>query len=223
MPPLNKDPENTDFWLYNEEAPEPRSEKLPLQEQDAARCRSVQFHPHAMRYEIPSLDAYTEEEINDSWYNKSDYSDFSQDILHTIHLMVHSPTQIDNVEYTIRGSESRIPFVARNRKQVRREGRALVFNAKQQCCKDDWIAWVYSQFSNASLQEALVQGMTDEQEVIAIQEKDRQQQWENFFNDDWIRSGSTNDTDPMLSSLLESDIVDISGFDDQWLELALVV
>jgi hypothetical protein len=207
MPPLNRD-NNDQFWLKHTEP----------QTTVAKRKKAVRFAPQSLQYGILGLTDFTRQEMTDSWYTRNDFFGFTGDIKKTIRSLENkdSPSQINDIEYTARGSICRTEPASRRRKQIRYGARDLVLRAQMHPnSNDESIAMLYSQFSRASAQEALEQAMTDHRDANHIHTESIRHFWDKFFNDDWIRLGSDS---PEKNGRQKSEpLVDNSGFDETWL------
>jgi hypothetical protein len=207
MPPLNRD-SNDHFQLFHTES----------QTSVAKRKKSVRFAPQSLQYGILGLLDFTTQETTDSWYTRNEFLGFTADINRTIRLLENknSSSQINDIEYTARGSICRTQPASRRRKQIRCGARDLVLRAQlHPNSNDEWIAKNYIHFSRPSAQEALEQAMTDHRDANHIHTESIRHFWDNFFNDDWIRLGLVS---PEKNKSNKSEpSVDNSDFDETWL------
>eukprot|EP00980_Cylindrotheca_fusiformis_P007661 scaffold1605_cov141-Cylindrotheca_fusiformis.AAC.24 len=205
MAPLDKDHDH--FWLFHTK-PEPTVVGKPK--------KSVRFATHSYQYNTINRAEFSRQEIIDCWYTREDYHSFSGDVKTTVRILEDRDPwrQINDIDFTARGSLCRTEETARRRKQTRHGARDLVLQAQQQPnSTQDWIAMMYTAFSRPSSHEAVVQAMVDHRDSHYIQVESIRSFWDNFFPDNWIRFDSPPEVTVEAPDLLS----DTSGFDESWL------
>ena len=164
MAPLNS--ESSRPWTFSfKEVQTKLDYGLPwIQKKDeerTTRTKSVRFNSQEERYEIPNLDSFTAGEISDSWYSRFDFSTFSREVSKTIYLIKNYPHLVDDIEYTSRGTESRMEKLCNQRRQNIFHARQFVLNSQKENKKKDWIGLVYGQISQATIQAAIIRASHD--------------------------------------------------------------
>jgi hypothetical protein len=133
------------------------------------RC-SVTFREEEHVCEIPSLEEYTEEELNACWYTKAEYKSFKRSSLVTLKLNRAGEIPVGSTEHTMRGLECRTREGAQERKDNRTEAWTVVLQEQERQHKahlNDIVALsnLYHQVTDRLQYAACIQGMCDELEA----------------------------------------------------------
>lgn len=220
MPPLNK--RNDPFWIFNVEQ----------QKDSSISKKSVSFASQAQEYPTLNRVNYSQEEMQNSWYDKLDFVEFALDIRRTVAIIerdAHSQL-LDDVKYTTRGSICRVECTARKRKLFRNSAKESVLKAQDQLqSNEEYVSSVYIQYSQPSLQEALKQANRDHHDAYILGHSQLVEAfWDSYFSDAWIRHSEDGSPSAKITqyedppNLLTDDLflqtpAEPEGFDDSWL------
>ena len=136
----------------------------------------VTFDPDVQCVEIPSLDDYSEEEIESIWFTSHEYSAFSESVEKTI-MKMEQGKELKEKKYCARGLESMMPEKHYEKGQRRREVFRAVLD-EQKAQKDnrvddpEAIARVYAKRSLDSKVAARLAAQRDESDVRKLMERD---------------------------------------------------
>jgi len=226
----------------------PSSTKTPPGYRDRNRSnKSVSFSDQ-VEYYPPNQEhncwPLSEEEKNSRWASAADYGKFQLDVFRTVYMLQNHPESIndDLSGWCARGVECRDPEAVRLRSRSRREAWGVVLGRqkikRQRAIDDDgdyWIATLYGQVAQASLQLALKFAAQDELYARNIRnEEDLHNHNDDigFFGRDWISCVSSSsplcskntslsscDSMPDLLSCPINDVNPFGGgnYDDSWL------
>lgn len=219
MPPLNQ--RNDRFWNLHVEP----SQKETFVKKSVSFASSID-----QEYSVLNRANYSPIELKNSWYAKPDFVEFALDIRYTVEIIERGDSQqlLDDVNFTTRGSICRKECTARKRKQFRDGAKDCVLRAQDQSqCNAEYISSVYTQYSQASIQEALKKANEDHHEAKLVHSHPVPVFWDKYFSDAWIthlEDGSppakTTAHYEAPPNLLDDDsFVETAtdGFDDSWL------
>ncbi|CAJ1930859.1 unnamed protein product [Cylindrotheca closterium] len=222
MPPFNH--RDDPFLTFHEKEPQ----------KDETFKKSVSFASHAQEYFAINRANYSPLEMKNSWYDKLDFVEFTLDIRRTVEIIergdAHNSQLLDDVNYTTRGSICRKTCTARRRREIRNGAKECVLKAQDTFRHNaEYISSVYTQYSQASVQEALQQAEQDHHDakmVVNSQLAAVAEFWDSYFSDAWIthfEDGSPPLPPPKSTqgppNLLTDDFLETEpyGFDDSWL------
>lgn len=232
MPPLNKflDDQENNVWRY--QGPHQDVAKRgssfgamsdnPLKvtvEASSTWARRVRFLDEDETFSIIGRGDYTAQEIEDCWCTASEFAGFKRDVYTTVHLKRIDPSRIDEVEYTLRGAEHRTEEGSARRYTLRSRAKSTVLD--EQDFQDgigeadgSLLAEVYARCTSDAVFDALNLAALDQLEA----ERSHQESvYEDLFNDDWISSISSLDSDSAFTCSGDNSYLDLPGFDDAWL------
>ena len=188
-----------------------------------------------------SLSEMTNDEKRQCWYDQQDYDEFRSDIAITVCLIQNRSDMLDDIKYTTRGAEIRVPTTLDKRHYWKRQARSSVLKEQQTqnimgVYDSEKIAAIYCQCSLQAQFEAVEFASMDRIDANSFynrqqypkEEENEQEEIHDGFNDDWITSISSSSEDSSsveIYSLLccgaeEHSISfadDESGFDDSWI------
>eukprot|EP00980_Cylindrotheca_fusiformis_P007662 scaffold1605_cov141-Cylindrotheca_fusiformis.AAC.25 len=155
--------------------------------------KSVRFAKQGYQYSTISLAEFSKQEIIDCWYTHEDYQSFSWDVKTTVRMLEDRDPrrQINDIEFTARGSMCRTEQIAQRRRRIRDGARCLVLRAQQQPnSTQEWVAMMYSGFSSPSSHEAVLQAMVDHRDAHYIHEESIRRFLDKFFPGNRVRFAS---------------------------------
>lgn len=187
MPPLHK--ENDDSWILSNELETTLAFALPSKTVTPLTLRkrkSIRFDMHREIHEIPSVNSLWPSEITSLWYTKHDFQFFAKEVLRTVHLVTHFPNEVDDIEYTSRGTETRMHQNYFRRKHNITSARAFVLKAQKENRSDSYIANGYCQISESTNQEAILKANNDERFC-----REETNQVNDAFSTNWLNPAPT--------------------------------
>ena len=160
--------DDDEFWI--EEDPGSclsiGSEKKQATGPLSAKC--VSFNDIISAIAVTHINDYTQEDINETWYQKEDYQNMRKGMKQSIKFMVKYGIVDDDLEFCSRGLETGAD--RRQRRQNKNESFAVV-NNEQQLQRiegsdlSELIAMLYSVYAFPCQQTAYMQGVRDAQDV----------------------------------------------------------
>jgi hypothetical protein len=167
---LLKAAENDEVWIEEDPSCDSclsiGSEKKQARGPLSAKC--VSFNDTISAIPVTHINDYTQEDIDDTWYQKEDWKNMRKGMKQSIKFMVKYGIVDDDLEFCSRGLETRADTI--QRRQNKNEAFAAVMNEQHlQRIEDsdlsELIAMLYSVYTFPCQQTAYMQGVRDAQDV----------------------------------------------------------
>jgi hypothetical protein len=162
--------DNDEFWTEEDPSCDSclsiESEKKQARGPLSAKC--VSFSDRISAIAMIHINDYTQEEIDETWYQKEDYKNMRKGMKQSIKFMVKYGIVDDDLEFCSRGLETVAD--AEYRRQDKNEAFAAVYNEQQLqriegSDLSELIAMLYSVYTFPCQQTAYMQGVRDAQDV----------------------------------------------------------
>lgn len=138
----------------------PNEKKNPL--------RRLQFNPKTRVYLVPTLDEYTDEEIDNIWITEEEDIASQRDLIKTIEILRRNngaiPRNLQDI-YTARGIGVANQKEAAQRKALKMSHIDAVLDAQDDFCSPKEIAKISEAMSKAARKRAQFLGASDEEEI----------------------------------------------------------
>ena len=130
---------------------------------------SVKFSKTVTIYQVPNRKQFTKEETRSTYLSSKEIKKIRAEIINAVREIAVNKKSIQEVEeemdISLRGLESCLPHVAKERKQRMVLATETVLQQQELGVNDvDWIAEMYSKFSSQAAIQAHLRGLQDQQD-----------------------------------------------------------
>ena len=140
--------------------------------------KKVNFSQKVLVRTIPARRHYTREEMDSTWYSKTEFKSIRESVVATVWIMTHGQNPDDFVGLCSRGLEFKSPQTSKER-QARKQTAVRSVMDEQECqlmtdgqLNDEYIRTVYAANCMDSTIAAYQRGATDEEEANRIYRAD---------------------------------------------------
>jgi hypothetical protein len=162
--------DDDEFWIEDDPSCDSPCLSIGSEKKQATgplSSKCVSFNDRISAIAVTHINDYTQEDINETWYQKEDYQNMRKGMKQSIKFMVNGIVD-DDLEFCSRGLETGAD--TRQRRQNKNEAFAVV-NNEQQLQRiegsdlSELIAMLYSVYAFPCQQTAYIQGVRDAQDV----------------------------------------------------------